>query len=66
MPADGATEEEAMRDWAELLVARARADAVELIGDGGRWPRIRAMSAMLLRCFSNPDTSGSRPLWNMS
>ena len=27
--------EAAMKDWAELLVAQARADGVELTGDGG-------------------------------
>ena len=35
VPADGAAGEAAMRDWAELLVARARAEGVELTGDGG-------------------------------
>ena len=35
MPADGSADEAAMRDWAELLVARARAEGVELTGDGG-------------------------------
>ena len=35
MPANGAADEAAMRDWAELLVARARAEGVELTGDGG-------------------------------
>ena len=35
MPANGAADEAAMRDWAELLVARARAEGVELTGNGG-------------------------------
>ena len=35
MPANGAADEAAMRDWAELVVARARAEGVELTGDGG-------------------------------
>ena len=35
MPANGAADEAAMRDWAELLVARARAEGVDLTGDGG-------------------------------
>ena len=35
MPATEAAGEAAMRDWAELLVARARAEGVELTGEGG-------------------------------
>ncbi len=35
VPAGGAAGEAAMQDWAELLVERARADGVELTGDGG-------------------------------
>ena len=35
MPATEAAGEAAMRDWAELLVARARTEGVELTGDGG-------------------------------
>ena len=35
VPAAGAADEAAMKDWAELLVARARAEGVELTGDGG-------------------------------
>ena len=35
VPANGSADEAAMRDWAELLVARARAEGVELTGDGG-------------------------------
>ena len=65
VPANGAADEAAMRDWAELLVARARAEGVELTGDGGlltgwcakccsaawssRWPSILDMSATLWR-----------------
>ncbi len=32
MPANGAADEAAMKDWAELLVARARSEGVELTG----------------------------------
>ena len=35
VPAGEAVGETAMADWAELLVAQARADGVELTGDGG-------------------------------
>ena len=35
MPATGAAGEAEMRDWAELLVARARTEGVELTGEGG-------------------------------
>ena len=35
VPANGAADESAMKDWAELLVARARSEGVELTGDGG-------------------------------
>ena len=35
LPADGAADEAAIRDWAERLVARARTEGVELTGDGG-------------------------------
>lgn len=35
MPANALPDEAAMKDWAELLVARARAEGVELTGDGG-------------------------------
>ena len=35
MPTNGAADEAAMRDWAELLVAGARAEGVELTGNGG-------------------------------
>ena len=35
VPANGAADEAAMRDWAELLVAQARDEGVELTGDGG-------------------------------
>ena len=35
MPASGTADEAAMRDWAELLVARARTEGVELTGDSG-------------------------------
>ena len=35
LPASGAADEAAMKDWAELLVSRARAEGVELTGDGG-------------------------------
>ncbi len=35
VPANALPDEAAMRDWAELLVARARAEGVELTGDGG-------------------------------
>ena len=35
MPATGAAGEAAMRDWAELLVARARTKGVELTGEDG-------------------------------
>ena len=35
MPATDAAGDAAMRDWAELLVARARSEGVELTGDGG-------------------------------
>ena len=35
VPANGAADEAAMKDWAELLVARARSEGVELTGDGG-------------------------------
>jgi len=35
MPTEEAAGEAAMRDWAELLVERARAEGVELTGDGG-------------------------------
>lgn len=35
MPANALPDEAAMKDWAELLVQRARAEGVELTGDGG-------------------------------
>lgn len=35
MPANALPGEAAMKDWAELLVQRARAEGVELTGDGG-------------------------------
>ena len=35
LPANGAGDEAAMRDWAERLVARALTEGVELTGDGG-------------------------------
>ena len=35
MPVNGSADEAAMRDWAELLVARARTEGVELTDDGG-------------------------------
>ncbi|WP_419837639.1 hypothetical protein [Candidatus Poriferisodalis sp.] len=35
VPAGEAVGETAMADWAELLVAQARAEGVELTGDGG-------------------------------
>ena len=35
VPASGAAGEAAMTEWAELLVAQARADGVELTGDDG-------------------------------
>ena len=35
VPAGEAVGETAMKEWAELLVAQARADGVELTGDGG-------------------------------
>ena len=35
VPANGAADEAAMKDWAELLVARARSEGIELTGDGG-------------------------------
>ena len=35
VPVSEAVDETAMRDWAELLVARARTEGVELTGDGG-------------------------------
>ncbi len=35
VPADGAAGEAAMKDWAELLVARARSECVELTGEDG-------------------------------
>ena len=35
VPAKGAAGEAAMKEWAELLVARARGEGVELTGDGG-------------------------------
>ncbi len=35
VPASEAVGEAAMKDWAERLVAQARADGVELTGDGG-------------------------------
>ena len=35
LPASEAAGEAAMRDWAELLVARARAEGVGLTGEGG-------------------------------
>ena len=35
MPANGSADEAAMRDWAELPVARARTEGVELTDDGG-------------------------------
>ena len=35
VPVSEAVGETAMKDWAELLVAQARADGVELTGDGG-------------------------------
>ena len=35
MPANALPDEAAMKDWAELLVARARSEGVELTGDGG-------------------------------
>ena len=35
VPANGAADEAAMQDWAELLVERARCEGVKLTGDGG-------------------------------
>ena len=35
VPANGAADEAAMKDWAELLVARARGEGVELTGEDG-------------------------------
>lgn len=35
LPANGAADEAAMRDWAERLVARARTEGVELTGESG-------------------------------
>ena len=35
VPASEAVDEAAMKDWDELLVARARTEGVELTGDGG-------------------------------
>ncbi len=35
VPANGAADEAAMKDWAELLVTRARSEGVELTDDGG-------------------------------
>lgn len=35
MPANALPDAAAMKDWAELFVARARAEGVELTGDGG-------------------------------
>ena len=35
VPASEAADEAAMKDWAERLVAQARAEGVELTGDGG-------------------------------
>lgn len=35
LPANGAADEAAMRDWAECLVARGRTEGVSLTGDGG-------------------------------
>ena len=35
MPANGAADEAAMRDWAEFLVARARSEGVDLTGEDG-------------------------------
>ncbi len=35
VPVNGAADEAAMQDWAELLVERARAEGVELTGAGG-------------------------------
>ena len=35
LPANGAADEAAMRDWAERLVAQARREGVDLTGDGG-------------------------------
>lgn len=35
VPANALPDEAAMKDWAELLVQRARAEGVELTGDGG-------------------------------
>ena len=35
VPVKGAAGEAAMRDWAELLVARARSECVELTGEDG-------------------------------
>ena len=35
LPASEAAGEAAMRDWAELLVARARDEGVQLTGEGG-------------------------------
>ena len=35
LPASEAAGEAALRDWAELLVARARDEGVELTGEGG-------------------------------
>ena len=40
VPADEAAGEAAMQDWAELLVERARAEGVELTGDGGLLTRL--------------------------
>ncbi len=35
VPANALPDEAAIKDWAELLVERSRAEGVELTGDGG-------------------------------
>lgn len=40
VPASGAADKAAMKDWAEFLVSRARAEGVELTGDGGLLTRL--------------------------
>ena len=54
LPANGSVGEAEMRDWAELLVARARSGGVELTGDGGL---LTGLVRQVLQCGSEVEMS---------
>ncbi|MDE0067764.1 MAG: transposase [Acidimicrobiaceae bacterium] len=52
---DGSVDEVEMRDWAELLVAGARSEGVELTGDGGL---LTGLARQVLQCGLGVEMSG--------